>query len=196
VTELPSAPATERNREPILGELVRLFQRTQRVLEIGSGTGQHAVFFAPALPQLVWQTSERPVELAVLSRWLSAQPAANLPAPLALDVDSPWPELSVDGVFSANTAHIMSWRQVCVTVGGVSRCLAAGGRFVLYGPFAFQGQLVPSNARFHDNLRARRRSMGIRGREELEALAEGVGLVLGEVIPMPANNHLLVWDKR
>lgn len=196
MTELPSAPATERNREPILGELTRLFQHTQRVLEIGSGTGQHAVFFAPALPQLVWQTSERPIALPVLSRWVSAQPAANLPAPLALDVDEVWPDITVDGAFSANTAHIMNWRQVCVTFGGVSRCLNAGGRFVLYGPFAFQGKLVPSNASFHDNLRGQRRSMGIRGIEELEALAESQGLILGEVVPMPANNHLLVWDKR
>ncbi len=193
--ELPNAPATQRNREPILVELTRLFDNTQAVLEVGSGTGQHAVHFAPALPQLVWQTSERPAELAGLRSWLSARPASNLPAPLALDVDDPWPDLSVDGVFSANTAHIMNWRQVCVTFVGVSRCLAPAGQFVLYGPFAFQGQLVPSNARFHQNLRMQRAGMGIRGAEELDALAQNVGLRLVETVPMPANNHLLVWRK-
>lgn len=195
MTGLPSAPATERNRAPILAELEALFAQSKTVLEIGSGTGQHAVYFAPRLPHLIWQTSEMPVNMAVLQQWLAAHPNANLPPPLVLDVDGEWPDLSVDAAFSANTAHIMSWRQVCVTFHGVAARLLGGGSYVLYGPFAFGGRMEPSNARFDASLKAQQPSMGVRDLEELEALAEFVGLRLRRVIAMPANNHLLVWQK-
>jgi hypothetical protein len=195
VTELPSAPATERNRTPILTELTSVFAQSNRVLEIGSGTGQHGVYFAPKLPHLVWQTSEMSVNMPVLKQWLAAHPSANLPPPMELDVDADWPDLVVDGAFSANTAHIMSWRQVCATFHGVAARLLGGGCYVLYGPFAFGGSLAPSNARFDGSLKCQKPSMGIRDLEELEPLAKLVGLQLRRVIAMPANNHLLVWHK-
>ena len=195
VTDLPRSPATERNRGPILEQLQTLFADRTHILEIGSGTGQHAVYFAPELQHLRWQTSDRPRVLDGLRRWLAAYPAANLPDPVALDVDDAWPDMEIDGIFSANTAHIMSWRQVCVMFVNVARCLLPGGRFVLYGPFAFEDVMVESNARFHANLRQQQVSMGIRGYEALDALAAMGGLEATSVIPMPANNHLLVWDK-
>lgn len=108
----PYAPACDRNREPILSVLREHFADRREVLEIGSGTGQHAVYFAAALPHLNWQTSERSAELAGLRLWLDEARLPNTPAPLALDVGAAWPSLTVDGVFTANTLHIMSWDEV------------------------------------------------------------------------------------
>lgn len=193
--ELPHAPATERNADPILAGITPLLADVRCVLEIGAGTGQHSVRFAPALPHLVWQTSDVAANLPGIRAWHGAHPAPNLPPPIALDVDDlPWPDVEADAVFSANTAHIMSWRQVCVLVGGVGRLLPAGGCFLLYGPFNEAGQYTSeSNRAFDRSLRADVPHRGIRDSSALEAIGKSNGLELASALPMPANNQLLVF---
>jgi SAM-dependent methyltransferase len=190
-----SSPACERNRGPILEALKPRLRAVSKVLEIGSGTGQHAAFFGAAMPWLVWQTSDLPENHPGIRAWLEETPRANLPPPLALDVsDRPWPVESADCVFSANTAHIMSWPEIESMFDGVSDVLPDDGLFCLYGPFVHAGRHVSeSNRAFDESLRARAPHMGIRELRELETLAAGAGLLLEEVLPMPANNHLLVW---
>ena len=196
VQPLPRAPAAERNREVILERLVELFAHRRSVLEIGSGTGQHAVHFAPRLSQLTWQASDVADNLPVINAWIRARPAANLPQAVELDVlRADWPVKAVDGVFSANTAHIMSWPAVTAMFEGVGRVLVAGGIFALYGPFFFTGVAVPSNQRFDRSLRASDPTMGVREVDRLAALGLRHGLRFLEALPMPANNHILVWRR-
>jgi cyclopropane fatty-acyl-phospholipid synthase-like methyltransferase len=139
----PFSEASERNRAPILAILKRIFADRKRVLEIGSGTGQHAAYFAPGLPHLVWQASDVADNLADIREWVSS------PAPIELDVDQPWPSVGADAVFSANTCHIMSWPQVERLFAGVGALLPRDGVFALYGPFNYDGKPTShSNARF------------------------------------------------
>ena len=185
----PFSEASERNREPILAILKRVFKDRKRVLEIGSGTAQHAAYFAPELPHLVWQASDVAENLPGIREWVSD------PAPIELDVDADWPVLSVDAVFSANTCHIMSWPQVERMFSGVGRLLAPGGVFALYGPFNYHGRHTSeSNARFDAMLRGRDPASGLRDFEKINALAEEAGLRLNEDNAMPANNRLIVWS--
>ena len=158
------------------------------MLEIGSGTGQHAAYFAPELPQLTWQASDVAENLPGIRAW-------GVDA-IELDVDKEWPRVEVDAVFSANTAHIMSWAQVERLFGGVARLLPAGGLFALYGPFHYGGRPTSdSNARFDAMLRARDPAGGVREFEHICTLAQRCGLVLMEDNAMPANNRLLVFRK-
>lgn len=193
----PFSQACQNNRDPILHQLLRLFADRHRVLEIGSGTGQHAVHFAAALPWLEWLTSDRAEHHDGIRLWLADYPLANLQPPLLLDVDQPWPALpGVDAVYSANTAHIMAWPSVQAFFAGVGRLLPAGGLFVLYGPMNYGGHYTSdSNARFDVWLKAQDPSRGIRDIEKLQGLAQAAGLALTEDIEMPANNRLLVWQK-
>jgi len=184
----PFSEACERNREPILQILKRLFTDRRFVLELGSGTGQHAAYFAPALPHLVWQASDVAENLPSIREWVSD------PAPIELDVDKDWPALSVDAIFSANVCHIMSWPQVGRMFTGVGRLLPPGGVFALYGPFNYHGKHTSgSNARFDAMLRERDPAGGLRDFEDISALAQRAGLALAEDNAMPANNRLLVW---
>jgi SAM-dependent methyltransferase len=192
----PYSEACERNREPILAVLKRVFADRSRVLEIGSGTGQHAAAFAPALPHLVWQPSDVAEHLAGISRWVAEAGAANLRRPLELDVDRPWPDIAADAVFSANTSHILSWPQVERMFEGVSRVLPAGGLFALYGPFNYGGRYTSeSNARFDSMLRERDPRSGLRDVEAVMALGEREYLKKDEDLAMPANNRLLIFKK-
>jgi len=193
----PYAEACERNRGPILAVLQRIFSDRRRVLEIGSGTGQHAAYFAAALPHLVWQPSDVAEHLAGIGLWRSESGAPNLRRPLELDVERPWPDTVADAVFSANTCHIMSWPQVERMFEGVGRLLPARGVLALYGPFNYGGRHTSeSNARFDAMLRARDPQSGLRDIEALFALGEREYLEKEEDVAMPANNRLLVFRKK
>jgi len=193
----PFAEASERNREPILGVLRRWLTGPRRILEIGSGTGQHAVYFASALPHVTWQASDRAENLPGIGQWIEEAALENLPAALPLDVRGEgWPEAVFDAVFSANTAHIMSWPEVETMFARAAAALRPEGLFFLYGPFNYGGRFTSeSNARFDAGLRAQASHMGIRDFEALEARAGAVGFVLVEDNAMPANNRLLVWRR-
>ena len=178
----PFAPACERNKEPILEVLRRVFGDAGDVIEIGSGTGQHAVWFAAGLPHLVWRTSDLPRNHAGINAWIDEAGLANVERPLALDVARrPWPLTTAVGAFSANTAHIMHWPEVEAMFGG---------------PFARDGRHTSeSNAAFDRSLRAEDPGMGVRDLRDLERLAAGGAMALEDDVAMPANNRILVWRK-
>ena len=197
VDEKPNAPATERNRESILEVLRAEFASVRSVLEIGSGTGQHAVFFARELPWLTWQTSDRAQYHDGISAWLTYAALTNVAPPLCLDVevveDLPG---KYDAVFSANTAHIMSVAAVKCMFALVSNGLASNGCFCLYGPFKIDGEFTSeSNAAFDASLKTQDPQMGIRGLDSLHELAACNGLTHDKSYGMPANNMLIVWRK-
>ena len=193
----PDAPACARNREPILQVLRRHSDKCRSVLEIGSGTGQHAVYFAAAMPWLQWQCSDRPEYLPGIESWRAEAGLANTPAPLSLDVAlGPWPARRFDAVFTANSLHIMAWAEVEAFFAGVGEVLAAQGVLVVYGPFNYEGGFTSdSNRAFDASLRTRDPRMGIRDFEAVDALARGIGLLLVEDVAMPANNRCLVWRR-
>jgi cyclopropane fatty-acyl-phospholipid synthase-like methyltransferase len=193
----PDSPASERNKRPILEVLRAEFRNARDVLEIGTGTGQHAVFFAEQLPHLIWQTSDLPENHDAIHARLARDAPARVKPPLALDVEDPAPPaMSFDAVFSANTAHIMSIRAVQRMFALVGRILPDGGTFCLYGPFNFDGEFSSdSNARFDASLRQRKASMGIRDIRDLDRFAEDAGMSRVRLYAMPAMNHIAVWKK-
>lgn len=195
----PHAPACDRNRDPILAVLREHFADRRHVLEIGSGTGQHAVYFARAMPWLQWQASDVTEHLTGIRAWLDDARLPNTPAPLALDVlDRPWPVVQADAVFTANTLHIMGRDGVEAFFAGVGRMLAdaAGGTLVAYGPFRYGGAFTSdSNRDFDGWLKARDPRSGIRDFETVDALAAAAGLQLAADVEMPANNRCLVWRR-
>ena len=190
--------ACERNKQPILGVLVDELAGSSRVLEIGSGTGQHAVHFARRLRHLEWQPTDRAHYLPDLAARIAEEGTPNLLAPLELDVlHERWPPLTVDAVYSANTLHIMSWAEVEAFFSGVGNVLSADGMLVVYGPFRYAGNFTSeSNAAFDRSLRERDPASGIRDIEALNRLAEAQSLVLTADHATPANNQLLVWARR
>lgn len=198
MNSLPVSAAAERNKGPILEQLQRLLPANARVLEIGSGWAQHAVYFCSVMPGLEWQPSERGGELAAIEERLAAEGGPGIRPPIALDVlEDPWPAGPFDAVYSANTAHIMPWEAVLAMLQGVAGCLRAGGLLALYGPFNIgRAYTAASNAAFDRNLRAQDPAMGIRDMEALEKAAASHQLQLEEQLPMPANNFLLVFRKR
>lgn len=187
--------ACNRNRAPILSVLRDIFSGSRRVLEIGSGTGEHAIFFGEHLPHLVWQTSDLAQNHASILAWQQDAQLANLLPPLVLNVTSTdWPAGPFDAVFSANTCHIMAWQDVEKMFAGIARILSLGGVAAIYGPFNYEGSFSsPGNAQFDATLRAQAPHMGIRDFEAVNALAAGEGLILVADYSMPANNRLLVW---
>ncbi|SEM16652.1 Protein of unknown function [Pseudoxanthomonas sp. GM95] len=197
MNDKPFAPSCERNRDPILEVLQPALRDARSVLEIGSGTGQHAVHFAAALPQLTWQTSERAEHLPGIVQWLDEAALPNTPAPIPLDVaDGPWPQARFDAVFTANTLHIMGWPQVQAFFAGVDGVLGEAGTLAVYGPFNYGGAYTSeSNAQFDDWLKARDPVSAIRDFETVDALARGIGLRLAQDHAMPANNRLVVWRR-
>ena len=189
--------ACERNKDPILQILRGAFATRRHVLEIGSGTGQHAVYFAQQLPRLLWQTSDTGEYLAGLRARIEQQGAANLPSPVELDVRShPWPVSAIDSVFSANTLHIMPWQAVEDFFRGVGALLGADGVLCVYGPFRYAKRYTSaSNEAFDHYLQQRDAASGIRDFEAVNALAADEGLALDADHDMPANNHTLVWRR-
>jgi cyclopropane fatty-acyl-phospholipid synthase-like methyltransferase len=193
----PHAPSCERNREPILAVLREHFADRRHVLEIGSGTGQHAVYFGAALPWLQWQTSDRREHHEGLRAWLDEAALPNVLAPLALDVAADaWPAGPYDAAFSANTVHIMAWAEVEALFAGLDRVLGDDARLVIYGPFNYGGAYTSaSNAEFDQWLKARGAHMGIRDAEAVDALAARHGFALVADLAMPANNRCRVWRR-
>jgi SAM-dependent methyltransferase len=194
------APATARNREPILDVLRRALPAEGTVLEIASGTGQHATYFARALPALVWQPSDPdPAARRSIAAWAAAEgPLPNLRPPLELDVlRQPWPIGRADAVVAVNLLHISPRATSRALFGGAAEVLPAGGLLFVYGPFVERGRpTAPSNLAFDASLRERDAGWGLRVLEDLELEASGVGLALGEVVAMPSNNLSLLFRKR
>lgn len=174
-----------------------LLENCRSVLEIGSGTGQHAVYFAERLPQLTWQCTDLEENHAGILQWLGEAALPNTPAPLLLDVRlSDMSGLSFDAVFSANAIHIMGWNAVKLMIRGVGNVLPKGGLLILYGPFNYGNRYTSeSNARFDEWLKQRNPESGIRNFEDMEKLANDAQLTLREDIAMPANNRILCWQK-
>jgi hypothetical protein len=193
----PHAPACDRNRDPILEVLRQHFANRRHALEIGSGTGQHAVYFAAALPRLIWQTSDVADNLPGIRVSLEEAGLPNLPPPAQLDVDGTWPRSAqYDAAFSANTLHIMSWGDVQRMFEGLDAVLAEDATLAIYGPFNYGGRFTSeSNAEFDQSLRQRSSDMGIRDFEAIDALARSIHLQLVEDRAMPANNRTLVWQR-
>ena len=197
MTDKPFSAYSERNGAPILSVLQREFENCSKVLEIGSGTGQHAVRFAEALPFLQWQSSDRDENLSGINAWVKDAGLANLLPPLSIDVLlADVPKESCDAVFSANTAHIMSIEAVQKMFALVGKALSDGGVFCLYGPFRQEGEFnTPSNAEFHQTLRSRNPEMGIRHLESLDDYARDHDMARARLYAMPANNHIAVWRR-
>lgn len=192
----PFSPACERNRDAILAVLRENFVDRSRVLEIGSGTGQHAVHFATALPQLVWQTSDVPENLSGIRAWLAEAQQPNTPPPLAFDVNGTPPAGDFDAVFSANTLHIMAWPEVQRLFALLPGLMRPGALLTIYGPFNYGGAYTSaSNAAFDASLRAGDPQRGIRDFEAVDALAIDAGLTLIDDRAMPANNRCLTWRR-
>ena len=193
----PHSPSCDRNREPILAVLRMHFADRHDVLEIGSGTGQHAVHFAVAMPWLRWQCSDVADSLAGIRMWLEEAALPNTPAPIELDVArGPWPVHAFDAVFTANSLHIMGWAEVEALFAGLDAVLAADATLVVYGPFNYGGGYTSdSNREFDGWLKARDPRSAIRDFEAVDALAGAIGLQLVADVAMPANNRCLVWRR-
>ncbi len=193
----PYSQACVNNREPILSVIARLFADRKEILEIGSGTGQHAVYFAQKMPNLIWQSSDRAENHPGIKLWLQEAGLINTPPPIELDVmQEPWPQISADAVFSANTAHIMPWASVERMLTIIAAGLPNNGLFILYGPFNYEGTYTSdSNASFDQWLQQRDSLSGIRDFEAVNNLANRLQLTLEEDIEMPANNRILSWRK-
>jgi cyclopropane fatty-acyl-phospholipid synthase-like methyltransferase len=209
----PFSAACERNRDPILQVLRSYFSDRSHVLEIGSGTGQHAVHFAAALPHLVWQTSDRSENLPGIRAWLDEAGLLNTPGPLefdvAVNVESVAPgtkESSAssmtdsarryDAIFSANTLHIMSWPEVAQLFARLPALVTADAKLAIYGPFNYDGSHTSaSNAAFDESLKAAAPHMGIRDAADVDVLARGAGFELVDDIAMPANNRCRFWQR-
>ncbi len=193
----PFSESCEQNKQPILDVLRKELSHCKKLLEIGSGTGQHAVYFGEQFPDLIWQTSDVSETHAGIQLWIDASAQDNILPPLALNVvTDPWPGREYDAVFSANTTHIMSWPAVEKMLRGIGSILLKEGVFCLYGPFNYGGDYTSdSNARFDEWLKARDPESAIRDFEALNQQAENASLKLKNDYAMPANNRLLVWTK-
>ncbi len=193
----PFSQACENNKQPILTILQQVFAETKNVVEIGSGSGQHAVYFAQHLPNLMWQTSELLFNHAGINQWIDESSLTNLLRPVTLDLNNAWPIDIVDGLFTANTLHIISWSLVTAFFDNAAKHLAKGGTLCIYGPFNYQGKYTSeSNAQFDLWLKNRDENSGIRDFEAIKKLALSVGLTLSDDHTLPANNRLLVFLKR
>jgi cyclopropane fatty-acyl-phospholipid synthase-like methyltransferase len=188
----------ENNKTFILKVLKPLLKNRRHITEIGSGTGQHACYFAEQLVHLTWQTTDQGIWLPDLSAAISAFNGENLPAPLRLDVsEKEWPIGHCEVVFTANTLHIMSWKHVQQFFTGVGNILQAEGDLFIYGPFNYQGQYTSqSNKDFDLYLQRKDPLSGIRDFEAILQLAEQANLRLVDDYAMPANNRLLHFIKR
>lgn len=196
-TGLPFSPACERNKAPILHALKQHFAGRRRVLELGSGTGQHAVHFAETMPWLVWQASDRAENLPSIKARIDQAGLPNTPPPIRFDVnDKPSLSREFDAAFSANTLHIMSWLEVERCFSAIDELLGDDASLAIYGPFLYGGAFTsPSNAAFDESLKSRDPRMGIRDFADVDALARAAGFRLEADIAMPANNQTLIWRR-
>ncbi|MGH1537371.1 MAG: DUF938 domain-containing protein [Gammaproteobacteria bacterium] len=187
----------EQNKEPILEVLQEVFKDRKKVLEIGSGTGQHAVYFAKYLTHLNWLPSDRSENLSSIRAWAEEAALSNLEESIELDVtNQPWDIQTVDALFTANSLHIMSWPMVEQFFIGIGEVLEASGKLLVYGPFSYAGEHTsPSNARFDQYLKQQNPLSGVRDFEDLDRLAKQQGLVATNDYAMPANNRCLLWVK-
>jgi cyclopropane fatty-acyl-phospholipid synthase-like methyltransferase len=194
---LPSSEACERNKGPILEVLRSAFAARAQVLEIGSGTGQHAVHFAAQLPHLTWHPTEQLAYLPDLAARVKLQGTPNLRPPTVLDVKQPrWPLRAVDAIFTANTLHIMSWSEVTLMFHGFDAVLKPGGVLCIYGPFRYGGRYTSeSNQDFDRMLQERDPRSGMRDFQDVTALGQQQGLQLRADHDLPANNRLLEFVK-
>ena len=194
----PDAPATKRNRDPILKALKKELHGEKELLEIGSGTGQHAVYFAKHMPMIVWQTSDQKKNQDAIQCWIKSTNSANLKLPLNLEIglNEDHIKKKYDDVFSSNTSHIMSFKNVEKMFSLVGRILRKNGKFFLYGPFRVNGDFTSkSNEKFNDELNQKDPIMGIRDIEKLDKFAIQNNLSNYAFLQMPANNFLSVWLK-
>ena len=193
----PHSPSCERNRAPILAVLREHFAACHDVLEIGSGTGQHAVHFAAAMPWLRWQCSDVAANLPGIRMWLDDAALANTPDPVELEVArGPWPTRHFDAVFTSNSLHIMGWPEVEALFAGLDAVLANAATLAVYGPFNYGGDYTSSSNREFDGwLKVRDPRSAIRDFEAVDALARAIGLRLVAGVAMPANNRCLVWRR-
>lgn len=192
----PFSAACERNKTPILQVLQPLYAKVTHVLEVGSGTGQHALHFAAAMPHLVWQCSDVATHLPGMQLWLDEAALPNLRPPLALDVNQGLPKGPFDAVFTANTLHIMAWSEVQRLFEGLADLLPCDGLFTAYGPFNLGGRFTSEgNARFDAELRLADPRRGIRDLESVDALARAAGLQMLCDEPMPAHNRCVSWRR-
>ena len=193
----PYSESCDQNRNPILAIIENLFKDKKHILEIGSGTGQHAVYFAKHMPHLIWQTSDQETYHDGINQWLEEANLDNTRKPITLNVSTnDWPELDIDAIFSANAVHIMSWENVTDFIKNTGKLLPNKGLLVLYGPFNYNNQYTSqSNARFDEWLKQRDPSSGIRNFEDIDHLAQQAGLIFQKDFTMPANNRILTWKK-
>jgi SAM-dependent methyltransferase len=193
----PYSESCDQNREPILAVISLLFAPASNVLEIGSGTGQHAVFFAEQMPHLTWHTSDCKAYLDGIDLWLAEAALPNLVPPIELDVSaSKWPVMAIDAIFTANSVHIMHQSDVVNLFIGAGNLLADNGSLVIYGPFNYNKRYTSeSNARFDQWLKARDPESGVKHFEEIESLAIANGMKLVKDYEMPANNRILHFIK-
>lgn len=192
----PFAESSEQNKQVILQVLQKLFIAPGEVLEIGSGTGQHAVHFTQHLPHLMWQPTDCADQIPGMTLWFNDVTHQRIRTPQVLDVQQQWSDQLFDYVFTANTLHIVSWAAVQLMFAGVGKNLKPGGLFVQYGPFNYAGKFTSDgNARFEQWLKSRDPLSGIRNFEDLQALAQHHAMVLHSDHEMPVNNRILVWQK-
>ena len=193
----PFSQACANNQVFILSHLERLLSREQSILEIGSGTGQHAVYFSQNLPYIKWQTSDLAINHVGIQSWLDEAKQKNCLSPIVIDVALPyWSQSQYDAVFTANTLHICAWQQVTLFFQHVVSVLRDNGLLIIYGPFKYAGEYTSdSNAQFDQHLQSLGQGSGIRDIENIMALANDNGLHLDEDQAMPANNRLLVFRK-
>ncbi|MGZ8137343.1 MAG: DUF938 domain-containing protein [Methylococcaceae bacterium] len=194
----PFSQACENNKAPILQVIREVFTRPVTVWEIGSGTGQHGCYFAEQMPHLEWQPTDRQENITGIRLWREDALLSNLKPPLVLDVTNPvWPCNAIDAVFTANTLHIMSWEDVKLFFTKLGRYLNADAQLCIYGPFNYNNAYTSgSNARFDQLLKERDPLSGVRDFEAVMLLAAPIGLVLLADVGMPANNRLLILQKK
>jgi len=198
----PFSQACENNKQPILDVLNEVLKQQKHVLEIGSGTGQHAVYFARKMPHITWQTSDLLINHEGINQWIDAYPLQNIKRPFTLNLEDNYRQQklkfnSVDALYTANTLHIISWTLVLNFFKLVEKNLIEGGKLCIYGPFNYKGSFTSeSNANFDMWLKERDKHSGIRNIEDVHLLATQSGLILRNDLSMPANNRFLIFEKK